>query len=159
MLLGPFGDHAARALRTVGSVMTDPGFPQHLPAKTAGPVFALPVVLGKELAFAIAEGVGRRGRPMIGLPETRYLSMYCICSSGRLRKRVKRIMRSALCSASRPGMLCLTGVDGTVLQINGEQDGTFATVMPSEDLAELRQRFFGAVIIITAYKQDSADLI
>ena len=81
--------------------------------------------------------------------------MCFICSSGRLRKRVAMIIRSASLIASRPGMLLLIfGIDRAVLGVDGEQDGTLEAMMLGEDFAELRQRFLGTVFLVAADKHD-----
>src|SRR5207245_7698822 len=46
------------------------------------------------------------------------------------------------------------GVDGAVLGVDGEEDGTFEAVLLGENLAELRQRFFGAILLIAAEEDD-----
>src|SRR6516162_306115 len=66
----------------------------------------LPYVLLPEL---LNECVAVR-RPMIGLPASTYSAKYFICSSGRLRKRRKTIIRSADCRFSSPGMLLTLGL-------------------------------------------------
>src|SRR5262249_41738523 len=53
------GDDAARALLAVLAVMADPGFTQHLPAKTTVPSLVVVGVLDVGLAVFDVEGMGR----------------------------------------------------------------------------------------------------
>ena len=64
------------------------------------------------------------------------------------------IIRSAVSSASRPGMLLTLGLIVPSFGIDGEQDGAFEAVMLGEDLAELRQRFLGAIFFVAADEDD-----
>ena len=51
-------------------------------------------------------------------------------------------------------MLSDVRIDRAVLGIDGEQDGALEAVMLGEDLAELRQRFLGAILLIAADEHD-----
>ena len=93
--------------------------------------------------------------PMIGLPASTYSTMCRICSSGKLRNRVKMIIRSAVLSASSPGMLLR--FFGSIMpggRIDGKQHGTLEAVALGENLAQLWHGFLRAIFFIARNEHD-----
>ena len=134
--------------------MIDPGLAEHLAAEPAVPLLALPS------PTAVRPALGRKGvrgrahadhRPaaLDVFDDVPHLFVGQIAKSREQHQQIGRIERFQTRNVIR-----LIGIDRAVLRIDGEQHRTLEAVAPGENLTQLWQTFFGAILFVPADQHD-----
>ena len=157
MILGVGRDQAPGALMAMVAVMVDPRLSEHLPAKALRHFFTslLPAVVRVGLPFGHVEGMGRRPQTdhRLAGPEIvvdlLHLLVGQVAEPGGDHHQVGHTQR--LEAGNVGGGV---GADLTRRWIDRIEHGAGETVVPGENLRQLRERLLAAVFLVAADKHD-----